>query len=501
MQGENIEKKFINATKWSVITEIIAKLISPVTNMILARIIAPEAFGVVTTVIMITSFAVMFTDAGFQKYLVQHEFKDEEEKFKYTNVAFWTNFGIAIFLWLIIIIFCEPIAIMVGNPGLGKVIAISSVELLLTSFSSIQMALYRRDFEFKTLFLVRIVSVCIPFIITIPLAFLGLSYWALIIGTICGQLSNAIIMTIKSKWKPQLFYKVEILKKMLSFSIWSLIEAVSIWFTTWIDVFIIGNSLNKYYLGIYKTSTTLVNSLMALITSAIIPVFFSALSRLQNDNEKFNNMFLNTQRKVSIFVFPLGVGLYMYSDLATKIMLGSQWSEASGVIAIWALTSSIIIVLSNFNSEVYRAKGRPKLSFLSQILHLAILVPVCIISSKYGFWVLVNARSWIRLEGVLIGFILMKYAIRFPIMKIFRNIIPTAISSIIMGITAYLLRQIKNGLLWSFISIMICCLVYFLVLYLFPSMREDITKVIKILKTKIKKKIYMDDNQEINNSR
>ena len=69
-----------NATKWSTITEVIAKLISPITNMILARIISAEAFGVVATITMITSFADMFTDAGFQKYLVQHDFEDEDEK-------------------------------------------------------------------------------------------------------------------------------------------------------------------------------------------------------------------------------------------------------------------------------------------------------------------------------------------------------------------------------------------------------------------------------------
>ncbi len=152
LKDEKFSSKIVNATKWSSITEIAAKIVSPVTNMILARIISPEAFGVVATITMIMSFADMFTDAGFQKYLVQHEFKDENEKFENANVAFWTNLGISIFLWVIIIIFRDYISKLVGNPGLGNVIAIACVQLLLTSFSSIQMALYRRDFDFKTLF-------------------------------------------------------------------------------------------------------------------------------------------------------------------------------------------------------------------------------------------------------------------------------------------------------------------------------------------------------------
>lgn len=487
MKKENLKNEFINATKWSTITEIAAKLVSPVTNMVLARIISPEAFGVVATVTMIMSFADMFTDAGFQKYLVQHEFKDEDEKFKNANVAFGTNFVISIFLWAIIIMFREQIALLIGNPGLGNVIAIACVQLLLTSFSSIQMALYRRDLDFKTLFSVRMVEVCIPFAVTIPLAFLGLSYWAIIIGTIFMQISNAVILTVKSKWKPHLFYKVEILKEMISFSMWSLIEEISIWLTSWADVFIIGTSLNQYYLGIYKISTAMVNTLMSLITGALIPVLFSVLSRLQNNNKKFNKMYFTTQRLVSVFIFPLGIGVYLYSDLATKIILGSKWNEASEVIGVWALTSAIMIVFGYFCSEVYRAKGRPKLSFLAQLLHLVVLVPVCIISSKYGFLILVYARAWIRMEFVLVHFIIMKFAIGIPLGKTFKNIMPTAISAISMGILGYLLQQISKGLLWNFVSVIICSLFYFGVLYLFPNMRKEMNVIIKRMKLKLMK--------------
>ncbi|HDR7256490.1 TPA: lipopolysaccharide biosynthesis protein [Bacillus paranthracis] len=477
MNDKQLHRKVANAAKWSAVTEIIAKLIAPVTNMVLARILAPEAFGVIATVTMIISFADMFTDAGFQKYLIQHEFKDEKDRDKGANVAFWTNFVLSLFLWGIIGIFNEQIAIMVGNPGLGIVIIIACVQLPLTSFSSIQMALFRREFDFKTLFFVRIISIIIPVLVTIPLAFWGFSYWSLIIGTICVQIFNAVILTVKSKWKPKLEYNVAVLKAMLSFSIWSLMEAILIWLTAWIDAFIIGYYLNTYYLGIYKTSTMMVNSFLALVTAATVPVLFSALSRLQNNKSEFERLFFKFQRLVSVLVLPLGVGIFLYSDIATKIMLGSQWSEASDVIGVWALISVIVIVFSHFCSEVYRAKGKPKLSVLAQVLHLIILVPVCVISSKYGFWTLVYARAFIRLEGILVHFIFMKLAIGFPVFKIFRNIFPVAISTVGMGAFGYVLRQLDNGFIWSFISIVICILFYFGLLYRFPSMRKEMREL------------------------
>ena len=89
--GEELNKKIVTATKWSSVTEIAAKLVAPVTTMLLARILTPDAFGVLVTVMMVISFAEIFTDAGFQKFLIQHEFSSDEELYQSTNVAFWTN--------------------------------------------------------------------------------------------------------------------------------------------------------------------------------------------------------------------------------------------------------------------------------------------------------------------------------------------------------------------------------------------------------------------------
>lgn len=481
MKDSNLQNKAIDAGKWSLITELAAKIVTPVSNMVLARLLAPEAFGVVAIISMIISFADMFTDAGFQKYLVQHEFKDDEEKFMNTNVAFWTNLGISVFLWLIIIVFRNQIAGLVGNPGLGYVIAIASVQLVFTSFSSIQMALYRRDFDFKTLFIVRMLAVCVPFAVTIPLALFGFGYWSIIIGSIVIQLSNAVILTIKSQWKPGLFYKAAILKKMLSFSLWTLVEAISIWATLWIDVFIIGAFLNSYYLGLYTTSQMMVNSLMAVIVSSIVPVLFSTLSRLQDDDINFKKIYFKVQRLVSVFVFPMGIGIYIYSDLATQLFLGSQWSEASEIIGIWALTSAIMIVFGHFCSEVYRARGKPKLSFLAQVLHLVVLVPTILISVQYGFWTLIYARSLIRMQAVLVDFLLMKFAMGFPILKTIKNVLPTALAGIIMGVLGCFLHQINPGIPWSVLSIIICILFYFGILCLFSNIRKEIVEFSKML--------------------
>ena len=403
----DFNKQVVTATKWSAITEIAAKLVAPVSTMVLARLLTPDAFGILVTATMVISFVEIFTDAGFQKYLIQHNFDSDKDLFQSSTVAFWSNLVLSLAIWLVIICFSENIATLVGNEGRGDVIAVSCFCIPLAAFSSIQMALYKRSFDFKTLFWVRIVGIMIPLVITIPLAFLTRSYWALIIGMIVLNLSNALILTAKSQWKPNFFYRISLLKEMYSFTVWSMFEAISIWMTSYIDIFIVGTMLSQHYLGVYRTSMSTVGQIMGLIVSATTPVLFSSLSKLQNDNRELRRMFFSFQKIVGILLIPLGVGIFLFSDLITDILLGDQWGEASHFIGLGGLTSSITIVFAYSCSEDYRAKGKPKLSTLAQVVHMAFLIPTVLWAVSYGFDFLCDIRALVRLTLILINVIIL----------------------------------------------------------------------------------------------
>ncbi|MFZ2537703.1 MAG: oligosaccharide flippase family protein, partial [Oscillospiraceae bacterium] len=278
-------------------------------------------------------------------------------------------------------------------------------------------------------------------------------------------------------WKPSFFFKIEILKKMISFSIWSMLEAISIWLTTWVDTLIIGTVLSGYYLGIYKNSLSMVNSLLSVITASIAPVLFSSLSRLQKDNVSFQNFFFKAQKMVAYFVLPLGVGIFLYSDLITYIMFGSKWLEASPIIGVWALTSCVTIVFAHLNGEVFRAKGLPKLSFVVQIIHLVFLIPTCLISVQYGFWSLVYARSFIRLQYIFVSMLAASFIIQFKIKNILKNVMQPFIFTLLMTLFAIVLQQVSKSMIWSIISIIFCALFYLMLMVIFA--KQEIKKTIQ----------------------
>lgn len=482
MSDKSLNSKVVKATKWSAITEIVAKLVTPITNMVLARLLTPEAFGVVTTLTMVITFAELFTDAGFQKYLIQHEFHDERDKDESTCVAFWSNLVLSLFLWAVIWLFADPLAELVGNPGLGHVLIVACASIPLAAFSSIQMALYKRNLDFKTLFKVRMAGILIPLFVTIPLAFYLRSYWALVIGSLVKDVVNAFLLTWYSDWKPKLFYSFKKLKEMFSFTMWSMFEQVSIWLTSYVDVFIVGTTLSQYYLGLYKTSSTLVGQIMGLVTATTTPILFASLSRLQNDEVEFRHLFFKFQKLVGLLVVPLGVGIFLFDDFVTAILLGSQWVEAAGFVGLWGLTSSITIVLAHYSSEIYRAKGRPKLSVLVQALHIIVLWPVVLWAVKYGFETLYIARSIVRLELIVVNLCIMGWIIKMPVVKMFTNIAPSCLAAASMCLV--LLFPSSDSFITNILYIFVAAIIYLVVIMLFPNERRIFFNLPQIIKNK-----------------
>lgn len=467
-------KTVLNATKWSSIAEIAAKLISPIVNMILARLLLPSAFGAVATINLVITFAELFTDAGFQKYIIQHEFATEEELDQSSDVAFWTNLAFSVFLYSIIVIFRHPLASLAGNAALGNGMAVAGFAMVLVSLSSIQTARYRRSFDFKTLFYVRVITAAIPLVVTVPLAIVFKNYWALVIGTLASKLAEAVILVAKSPWKPSFSYSFRCLKEMLSFSVWTIVESVIVWLINYIGIFIVGNLLSEHYLGVYQTAITTVNAYMNIITGAITPVVLSALSRLQNEEKAYNQTLMQFQKWVALLVIPMSLGLYVCRDLVTQILLGSQWAEAAQLIGLWSLSSGFVIVFSNFSSMIYISKGKPKISVISHGLHLLFLIPTVYFAAREGFEMLSATRALIRLQGVVVNLVLLRAVFHLDIWQMIKNILPCTFVSVLMALVVSALQRVSGHIVWSFACVGFGILFYAVACVFTPSIRRDL---------------------------
>lgn len=469
-----LEKETAKATRWSTITEIIVRLVLPLVNMVLARLLTPEAFGVVATVMIVISFAEIFADAGFQKYLIQHQFKDNIEQDENFNVAFWTNFVISLLIWFLIFLFADQLAVLVGNPGLGRVIVVSALALPLISLSSIQLASFKKHLDFRSLFYVRLVSINVPLFVTLPLAFATHSYWSLVLGTLASHTINAVVLSLKSKWHPSFYYSIKQFKKMFSYSWWILLESISIWMMSSLDTFIVGIYLSSYYVGLYKTSMVLVGQIIGLITAATSMPLFVALSRLQNDRKELISTYNNYMQAIGMFVIPLSAGLWIYRNLVTEILLGDKWMEASGFIGLWGLLSSIALVFGTYANGLYNAIGKTFLSFTISTINVALLIPTISYFAPLGFEPLYISRCSLRIVFVVLQLTVMGVALKYPILKFIAKMKIPFVCTFLMSVLGLMMCRLSDNMLWQIFSVLCCVLFYFAISkFLFSSVLEN----------------------------
>jgi PST family polysaccharide transporter len=264
-----------------------------------------------------------------------------------------------------------------------------------------------------------------------------------------------------------------------------------VWLIAWVDMFIIGRFFDEYHLGLYRTANTMVIAIVNIITTILVSTLFPALSRLQKEENAFNEVFLKTLKLATILVIPLGAGIFFFQGLATQIMLGSKWSDAAFIIGVKGL-SSIFIVFSRFNTTALIAKGKILAEMVVQFIFFAILVPTCVYFAGQGFSQMVYAINLISVLYAAFGLFFMWRSIRFPVRKIFTSTFPSLISALVMGGAAYLLLLVSQKIWWQFVAILICVFVYFGFLLLFPSTRKILLdmceKVYNIMRTKVLKK-------------
>ena len=431
--AESLGEKAARATKWSMATQVASKAISPVTQMVLAHLLAPEAFGVVALANMVLSLADLFSDAGFQKYLIQHEFDSDDELYLSADVAFWTNMAVSFTLWAAISLFRDRIAALVGNASIGPLIVFACSSLPLTAAVSVQTAVYQRSFDFRTLFKSRVGSSLLIFAVSVPLAVMGASYWSIVCGTVASNLFLAVWLTVRSSWKPKFRYEVSALREMLSFSVWTLVEALSIWLTGWVGTLILGTLLDSYTVGLFNTPVSFVNATMSMVTAVIIPVSFATLSRLQDDGPRFAKAFCEIQRMLAYLLAPLGVAIFVFRDTLVLLVMGEVWAASSTLFGLQALASSVVVVFGHVASEGYRAMGKPRVSLLVQLFVLGYTIPAYIVGAKAGYEVLSVIVPMARLIGVFVHLLACWMVLKLSPLTMFGNVAPFYVASLLCG--------------------------------------------------------------------
>jgi O-antigen/teichoic acid export membrane protein len=407
------------ALKWSFLGELASKAVTPVVFVVLARLLTPEDYGVVAAATMVISFSQIFWEAGMGKSIIQYQ----GDRTAAANAAFWINNALALLVAGALVASSGLVADRIfHDPRVAPVLQVMSLQVLLSATVSIHIALLQKDLNFKHLFWVRLATVAIPGLAAIPLALYGMGYWALVVGTLTGQVFQVALLWKTSTWRPRFDFNQRVAGELVRFGGWVAVSALLAWFYLWADSLIVGIYLGPHELGLYRTGNAFVIMIYGLLFSPLMPVLYSHLSAVSHDRARIREIMIQIIRILTFLSLPLAAIVAANADLIGDLVFGSKWEGIGLVLAAMALMHGVSWVVGA-NGEAYRALGVPSNETKIMAFTLVFYLLGYLVSIQQGFEAFIWTRLGLAVVATFVHFMVLRKVLDIRIRPILRYVL------------------------------------------------------------------------------
>lgn len=431
-----------NITKglgWTAIGSLGKEIFAFFTLLLLLRYLSPSDFGLVNMVAVVAGFSMILMDFGFGQALI----KDPEPTTLDYSSVFWLNVITGVVLSIILFFSAPLIATFYKQPDLLKITQVLSLQFFFSGFVVVQKIILQKSLNFRLLSIVEFCSIVGACIIAIIFAVRGFGYWSIVFQVISEVVFALILCLIFVPWKPSFSFSKASIKKLAGFSLDVFYNRSLFYWTASIDKILIGKFLGDTALGVYKNAGSIIFRPLSNFLGILSKVMFPALSKIQDDKEKLNKVYVEAVTGSMLMVTPLLFLIYLNIDFVVEKYLREEWYKAVGLVKLFCIALSPIIITSQ-SEAMFLALGKTRLMFKINILARLTLVFGVIVGLYFG------------LEGVVIG-LFVSYFLRLILdILFFKKLI---------NLKFFFL--IKRGLK-VIISIGISYLVYFIFTFHFP---------------------------------
>jgi len=149
------------------------------------------------------------------------------------------------------------------------------------------------------------------------------------------------------------------------------------------DNMLIGRYLGSTSLGFYSLAYKWMLLPVYYISGVVGNVFFSALSKIQNDNLKFCSVYLKLCASIGLVTFPLLLGMVALAKPLVFVAFGPQWDLIVPLLMILSLIG-LFQSIGTTIGNIYLAKGRADLMLIWGFVAGSLYILSFIIGLKWG---------------------------------------------------------------------------------------------------------------------
>ena len=360
---------------WIIAWRMATRNIGLVSTLILVRLLQPSDFGLVALATGIISSVDALSAIGVQDALVRAPDLDRE--------LYDTGFGLSllrgILTALLIALIAWPAARFFGDARLIVVMLALSAGTVISAFENIGIIDFRRDVAFRKEFDMQLWSRVVSAAMTIGVAVVWRSYWALIAGILTYRLVRLFQSYVMSPYRPRVTFRAW--RRIIGFSLWTWAGMILSQIQERSDSIIIGRLLGTMQVGVFAVGVELGSLPATEVVEPMGRALFPGFASLHNASSGVASLFLGAVGIGFMLVLPAGVGISMVADPMVRLCLGEQWLAAVPVVQIMAV-GAIVAVFIHAAANLINAIGRPRVTFftglastLVKVSALLLLVP------------------------------------------------------------------------------------------------------------------------------
>ncbi len=355
-------------------------------TMVLARVLVPEDFGLVGLAVAYLAIIEGITAINLNSTLI----KFQDDTAELYNTAWTLGLIRAGVIAIVIVISASFLPALMNEPRLEAIIYVLALQPLMQGFANPRFIEFEKNLNFRPLFITSVTSRVIATAVSVTIAVVYQSYWALIIGSLISGLMNLIMGYVMRPYLPRCsFGRV---RDIFGFTAW--LSGVSILSTLnlRLDTFIVGGFLDTKHVGYYRVGEELTSlptgELIAPLTRSLFPAF----SGMANEPEKLKSNVLDASSVVAAISLPATFGFAFLALDIVRLLVGEQWLFIVPMIQI--LTPILgLQTLSATASSVCMATGRTRDLFNSEIIFFVVrLTAVFTGVIFWGFAGIIGAR-------------------------------------------------------------------------------------------------------------
>lgn len=435
--NQNLQVRVASAAVWLTAARILVNLTGFVSTIALARLLTPADFGLVAIATTIGSIVNVLTDLSMANALIQH--KDPQRE--HLDTAFTLNVLRAAGIGVLLAVFAVPVAHIYDDERLIGLLIASAAVAALIGLKNPKTVLYTRDLDFRQAFVITVIQRLVNFGTALAIAYIYQSYWALVLGTLAGQVAGVVLSYFYRPFLPRLGFTHA--KDLFAFSAWLLASQLIGVLNTRADQLFIGYALGHGPLGHYTVADNLSVLPTRETTLPLAQALFPGFARLQGERDRLASAFNRAQAVTCALALPAGIGFAAIADPAVRLALGDRWLETIPLIQ-WMATIYAVQTLAAGAHPLTLALGKTRALFQRDLVTLLVRLPL-ILGGLFLFGVMgaVYGRAIAAAVGIGLNMMLVKSLIDLSLARQLRTNVVTvaavaAMVAAVVGIRAIL---------------------------------------------------------------